>query len=337
MAEALSEAELTSLVFLPRFTTETRVRELSGRGVGLDLVMTTLRELGGEVSAHGTPGKGLAVEMTVPLSLAIQRGLVARVRGVRFVFPLAQISGVRPLGAGTLHGEDGGALRLLRADGLLFAQEEEPAAEPAGGGDGARAILLGGGLAFAVDAVEGEMELYIRPLPPGLPKREGIAGATVLPDGEVALVFSARELAEAATRERAAPAADADKRRILIADDSGTVRATLAALLTAAGYAVGEARDGRHALAEALAGTWDLVVSDVDMPRMDGIAFCRAYREAGGAAKVVLLTYKDDEATKRAAAEAGAAAVWSKAQLADPKAFLASLAAAMPADAGSEK
>ncbi|MBQ7253040.1 MAG: response regulator, partial [Kiritimatiellae bacterium] len=338
MAEALSEAELASLVFLPRFTTEKSVRELSGRGVGLDLVMTTLRELGGEVSARSAAGKGLAVDMTVPLSLAIQRGLVARVRGVRFVFPLAQISGVRPLGAGALRGEDGGETRLVRADGVLFAPPAEEGAadaEPVGAGDGARAVLLGGGLALAVDAVEGEMELYIRPLPPGLPKREGIAGTTVLPDGEVALVLSARELAEAATRERAAPAADADKRRILIADDSGTVRATLAALLTAAGCAVGEARDGRHALAEALAGTWDLVVSDVDMPRMDGIAFCRAYREAGGAAKVVLLTYKDDEATKRAAAEAGAAEVWSKARLADPKAFLASLAAAVPERGGA--
>ena len=101
-------------------------------------------------------------------------------------------------------------------------------------------------------------------------------------------------------------------------------------LLTAAGYAVGEARDGRHALAEALAGRWELVISDVDMPRMDGISFCRAYREAGGGAKIVLLTYKDDEATKRAAADAGAAGLWSKARLAEPKAFLAALADAIP-------
>jgi two-component system sensor histidine kinase and response regulator WspE len=331
MAEALNEEDLTSLVFLPRFTTETEVRELSGRGVGLDLVMTTLRELGGEVEAHGAKGKGFSVTMSVPLSLAIQRGIVARVRGVRFVFPLSHISGVRPLGKdGGLRDGAGNALRIARADALLFERE----ADGAEAGNEARAILLDGGVALAVDAVEGEMELYIRPLPPGLPQRAGIAGATVLPDGEVALVLSPRELLETAQRG-GTPPADGGKRRILIADDSETVRTTLSALLAAAGYAVGEARDGRHALAEAIGGKWDLVVSDVDMPRMDGISFCRALREAGERVRTVLLTYKDDAKTKREAAEAGAVAVWSKARLADPKEFLAAIAAAMPERSGA--
>jgi len=329
MAPSLDRDDLTSLVFLPRFTTESRVGELAGRGVGLDLVMTTLRELGGDVAAHGEPGKGLSVTMTVPLSLAIRRGIVARVRGVRFVFPLSQVSGVRPLGGGAppLRNATGEDLRLVRAADLLFPPDAdgEEAAPAAAGGEETRAVLLGNDLALSVDAVEGQMELYIRPLPPGLPRREGIAGATVLPDGEVALVLAARQLVETA-RQAGAPPPEAGKKRILVADDSETVRRTLSALLAAAGWAVGEARDGRHALAKALAGKWDLVLSDVDMPRMDGIAFCRALKESGESVRTVLLTYKDDEATKRAGLAAGAAAVWSKARLADPKAFLDAVA-----------
>lgn len=284
-AAHLGEPEAQALIFRSEVSTSPIITQLSGRGLGLAIVREKTEKLGGEVSVESRPGFGTAFRMVVPATRATFRGILVEAAGRQLVVPTLQVERVtraRPEDIKTVEGRetisfDGRAVALVRlADALALPPAEHRA--PPGG---APVLVLGSGeqrVAFTVDAVLDEQEVLVKPLRKPLSRVRNIAAATVLGSGLIApilnvadLLKSARKASGAATQ--AAPqgaAVPATTRRILIVEDSITSRMLLKTILESAGYNVKTAVDGIEAFTLLRAEDFDLVVSDVEMPRLNG-------------------------------------------------------------------
>jgi two-component system chemotaxis sensor kinase CheA len=299
-----AEAAGLDLVFRPGFSTAGRITEVSGRGVGLDAVTATVESLQGSVTLATEPGAGTTFTLTLPLTLAMTRCLVLQAAGRTMALPLATVSRVARVDDRDL-GRSGGraALRGPGAPVALAGLAEVLGLAPAGDGapeSGPRpprlAVISASGGAAAgvlVDEIRGEEEIVVTTLPPPLRRVRFTAGATVLGTGEVVPVLHAGEVFRAALGHRpggpagpgAVPAGDAADpgpagapKVVVVADDSVTTRTLERVILESAGYEVRTAADGGQALALVQAGGCDAVVSDVQMPVLDGFALCERLR-----------------------------------------------------------
>lgn len=314
LLDKMSHKELLDFLFLPGFSTQHRGADLEGRGIGLDVVHTIVSQVGGQVTLESEPGRGTRVEMSIPLSLAIQRGLQVSIAGEPYLFPLAQIDQVRHLTPddwtrGRVE-ESGRTYSLVRANRLL-ALPDETADEKI-----THAILLSNtslAYAVAVEEIIGEYDVVLRPLPPQLGRIETISAAAILGDGTPVLVFTANELLNAAQRLQklgtaAAPDRPASRAKILLVEDSKTVCEAETKILQDAGYEVITAADGAAAIALIGAFLPDLILSDVDMPCMDGLEMTRRLRELPQTRKIpiILISYKDRPEDMQSGLDAGA-------------------------------
>jgi two-component system sensor histidine kinase and response regulator WspE len=329
MAADLDRQELLEFLFLPGFSTAAEVTEYSGRGVGLDVVQSTARELGGVARIESEAGRGTAFELELPITLSVVRALLVEVAGETLAFPLARIERVvRPDASEVravegrmqfvLEGESVGIVDAARVLGL--AEARRPAARET-------VVVLSSGDArygFAVDGFAGEEDLVVRALDPRLGKVPHLSAAAVRESGDPVLIVDTEDvlqsvrmsLSEGRLRgaRPAIAASGARARRALVVDDSATVREVERQLLVRMGFEVETAVDGMdgwHALRE---GSFDLVVSDIDMPRMNGIEFVRTLRADPRFATlpVVVVSYKDREEDRLAGLEAGATAYLTK-------------------------
>jgi two-component system chemotaxis sensor kinase CheA len=287
-----SHGQWLDLLFQAGFSTAAEVSAISGRGIGLDIVRRRLEELGGEVHLHSSPERGSRFELRVPIRLLTARTLLVQCGDHRAGLPIADVAGVFALKPG--QAEQVGGRRLVRWQG------EPLALEPLGGrlGWAGRAAdhghvvvvsALGGVKALLVDDVVGEVEQPAVPPPPNLAGLPLLAGVIVLGEGDVIPLLDARELVRAGAAAAAhvapavsfAPSAEpqGERQRVLVVDDSPTVRALHRSVLQAAGYAVLVCEDGVDALATLEQRSADLVVTDIQMPRMDGLTLIRRIRE----------------------------------------------------------
>src|SRR6185312_7871172 len=274
-AERLDEAQVIDLLFRSGFSTAAEVTELSGRGVGLDVVRDAATRLQGSASMTSTMGRGSAVHLTVPLTVAAHSGIVVEERGRRFALPLAQVERVvrataaelRDDGARTVFDLDDEPLPIARLSTLLDA--------PARGGKSAVTILVArageGRVGIVCERLIGQRELLLRPLPTELSTLDHISGVALLPSGEAIFVLSPVVLARQPQQRRKTTPSAPRERAVLIADDSITIRSLLRHALEAAGFRVRTATDGEEALQLAGLERFDLVVADVRMPRVDGL------------------------------------------------------------------
>jgi two-component system chemotaxis sensor kinase CheA len=262
------------------------ITQLSGRGLGLAIVREKAEKLGGRVAIESRIHAGTTIRMTLPLTLATFRGVLVESARRTFVVPTAQVERVTrftPEDVQTVEGRDtlsinGRALALTRLAQVLqlppVAQAQSPAATAA--------LILGVGndrIAFAVDAVLDEREVLVKRFARPLSRVRNIAGATVLGSGEVAPILNVADLLKSARKTGpalrvvagpvAAPEAAAAK-RILIAEDSITSRMLLKGILESAGYEVKTAVDGLEAFTLLRSERFDALVSDVEMPRLNG-------------------------------------------------------------------
>ncbi|MDR7150086.1 two-component system chemotaxis sensor kinase CheA [Hydrogenophaga palleronii] len=285
-AERLGEAEALALVFRSDVSTSPIITPLSGRGLGLAIVREKTEKLGGEVSVESHPGLGTTFRIVVPATRAIFRGILVEAAGQHLVVPTLQVERVirarsediQTVGGRETIAFDGRAVALVRlADALAQPPVERQDLVPGGGA----ILVLGSGeqrVAFAVDAVMGEQEVLVKPLRKPLLRVRNIAGATVLGSGLIAPILNVADLLKSArkvsgTAALAGPisAAVPDKtRRILIVEDSITSRMLLKTILESADYHVKTAVDGLDAFTLLRAEDFDLVVSDVEMPRLNG-------------------------------------------------------------------
>ncbi|MDQ3624690.1 MAG: response regulator, partial [Verrucomicrobiota bacterium] len=314
-----------ALIFRSGLSTSGIITEISGRGLGMAIVREKVEKLGGEIFIETRPGAGTSFHILLPVSLATFKGILVSAGGQRFVIPTASIERITRVpqdGIKTVENREtialnGHALSLAWLSDVL----ERPRPQPANPGGFVEVVVLGAGdkrIAFAVDEVLHEQEVLVKTIGQPLVKVRNVAGATVLGSGTPVLILHAPDLLKSAVRLAAAgaprgdrsatPEAESQARRIVVADDSVTSRMLLKNILESAGYHVTTAVDGADALAALRSGEFDLLVSDVEMPRLDGFELTAKVRADRKLAElpVVLVTALGSREHRERGIEVGA-------------------------------
>ncbi|MQA52485.1 hybrid sensor histidine kinase/response regulator [Pseudomonas piscis] len=334
-AAQLSEEELLTFLFLPGFSLRDKVTEVSGRGVGLDAVQHMVRQLRGAVVLEQVSGQGSRFHLEVPLTLSVVRSLVVEVGGEAYAFPLAHIERMRDLEPedivqveGRQHfWHEGRHVGLVAASQLL----QRPATQ-----DGAATLKVvvirerEAVYGIAVERFIGERTLVVLPLDERLGKIQDISAGALLDDGRVALIVDVEDMLRSVDKlldtgrlERIArhhqQHAQAARKRILVVDDSLTVRELQRKLLINRGYDVAVAVDGMDGWNALRSESFDLLITDIDMPRMDGIELVTLLRRDNRlqSLPVMVVSYKDREEDRRRGLDAGADYYLAKASFHD--------------------
>src|SRR5574343_1935113 len=314
---------LNEFIFHPGFTTADALSAVAGRGVGMDVVKTEVAALGGRIETSSEAGQGVTFRLYLPLSLAVTQTLLVRVGSRIHAIPSTMIEQVLELKEGPL--------AELRAQGEAQWQGNRYPFHflPHLLGDLAAmpemhrqywVLLLRSGtqrVAVQVDALQGNQEVVVKNLGPQLARVVGMAGATVLGDGQVVLILNPVALASRLTQAHAVPApvdtqaatdAPSTLPTVLVVDDSLTVRKITSRLLAREGYQVVRAKDGVEALEQLIEARPDVILSDIEMPRMDGFDFVRNLR-ADARLKdipIIMITSRTADKHRQYAIEIGA-------------------------------
>ena len=297
--EGVGDAEALYAIFRSGLSTAATVSEVSGRGVGLDVVRTSLAAVRGRVEVHSEPGAGSEFRLSVPITLAVLPCLVVETAGRRLAIPMHSVVSAEAAGWAEDWVEGQVVIRvrdqiLPVSDLAVTLDGATPADAPAGDRPAVVVASMTRRHAFRVDALLGQRNLVVKDLGRLLPRLNLLAGAALEPDGSILLVLDVSGLVDRARWMRSVARSAADPRAgatapaalptpagppsVLVVDDITVVRELERSILEEAGYRVRTAGDGREALA-ALAGELpDLVVTDVDMPNLDGLELTRAIR-----------------------------------------------------------
>ena len=290
-AAGLSEADLRELIFHPGFSTAQEVTELAGRGIGMDIVRSEAAGLGGRVSLDSQRGRGTTFMVRLPLTLAVTQVVVLSTGGNTYAVPSVLVEQVQQLKAGALaaaYAEGAVAWRGEQVP-LYFLSEllGDSSVAPVTQQYSPLLILRSGDkrVAVHVDEVVGNREVVVKNIGPQLARMPGVAGATVLGSGDIVLILDPVPLAQRLMdAERAAPGAEQAPQAprgqpiVMVVDDSLTVRRVTQRFLTREGYQVMLAKDGVDALEQLQTVTPDLMLVDIEMPRMDGFDLTRNVR-----------------------------------------------------------
>ena len=322
IASRLSESELLEFLFLPSFSTATEVTETSGRGVGMDVVQTMVQAVGGVIHTSTAVGKGTTFHMQLPLTLSINRTLMVEISGEAYAFPIARVDRALVLDKSQIeHVED----KQFFTDesekiGLLSAAQILELNEPPDADDLCVVVISDHMTKYGlvVDRFLGEHDLVVRPLDARLGKIQDVSSAAFTEEGTLILILDPEDLVHSidalisgdrvrkVALAQAKPAAAV--KRILVVDDSITVREVERKLLQNRGYDVEVAVDGVDGLNAVRLGSYDLVISDVDMPRMTGIELVTQIKQDPQlkSLPVMIVSYKDRDEDRMAGLEAGA-------------------------------
>jgi two-component system sensor histidine kinase and response regulator WspE len=323
VALGLSDAEVLDHVFVPGFSTADEVTEISGRGVGLDVVRSVVQEVGGSVRVASDLGAGTSIHLQLPITLSVIRAVVVEIAGEPYAFPMMRIDRI----VSVPHAD----LRTLENHQFFLLEDKS-----VGLVSGRQVLEVDGGTAPPVDAVPvvvlsdrtrlcgvavdrflGEHDLVIRPLDPRLGKVADVSAASVMTDGTPLLILDVEDLLRSTMlllqggrlgKVGAAEAGARRRKKVLIVDDSITVREVQRQILANRGYQVDTAVDGLDGWHLLRNGEFDLVISDVDMPRMNGIDLVRSIKQDPRLrdVPVMIVSYKDREEDRRRGLEAGA-------------------------------
>jgi two-component system chemotaxis sensor kinase CheA len=327
-AAALSDQDALELIFLSELSTSPLITDISGRGLGLVIAREKVLAIGGQLSVATSRGGGTTFTLRIPLSLATFRGVLVTSRGRMFVIPTSNVDRVVIVDSGAvvlLEGREtvaleGRAVSLVALGDLLGL----PAPEGDSPAERRLALILlvsGTRIALVVDEVRGEQEVLVKNLGRQLARVRNVSGATVLATGEVVPILNPTDLLRSASLAPEPASAGlpleteaAPKRKILVAEDSVTSRMLLQSILESAGFQVQTTVDGVEAFAALRTEPFDLLVSDVDMPRMNGFELCRKVRGSSRTADlpIVLVTTLDSREDREKGIDAGANAYIAK-------------------------
>ncbi|MBE9095969.1 hybrid sensor histidine kinase/response regulator, partial [Tychonema sp. LEGE 07203] len=337
-AQEFSIAELYDFLFWPGFSTAEGVSDLSGRGVGLDVVRTNLRTVRGTVKVDSRLGKGTSFIIKLPLLLSITDALMVKTDRNKIAVPLDAVEEILHIKASEVHTAGNQPMlwwreefiRLVRMQDLLeysVLGPDAPSPDPLTQ-DHIPVLVLAsseGMLAVAVERLIGQQEIVVKPLPPPLSKPRGVLGSTILGDGKVVTILDVDDLVgqPSAVNSSIAPVSGklspvpslSQSPQILIVDDSYTIRQLLSMMLSRARYRVVQAKDGLDALEKLQNGLdCSLAIVDIEMPRMDGFELLRSMRSTQRFAKipVAMLTSRSGEKHRQMAMELGANQYFTK-------------------------
>jgi len=317
------ERELADCIFLPGMSTSVSVTRVSGRGVGLDVVKSKLASMHGRVDLSFESGRGTRFTLTVPLTLTSVRAVLFGANGQTYAVDAASVRKVLRIGADDIRSIEGREVLFIEGQPMpivslleLLGGSSHSALTGAGK---VPVVLLSAGnrqAAFVVDVLLGEREIMIRTLGARLRSIRGVGGATILVDGKIALILDPAELVMQAFNplrssrlaEEIAVLPHTAKKHLLVVDDSVTIRTLEKSILEAAGYEVTVAADGVEAWQLLLENGADLVVSDIEMPRMDGFSLTETIRGSKRFrdVPVILVTAMESDEDKARGLVAGA-------------------------------
>ena len=324
VAEKLAEPELLQFLFLPGFTLKGDVTEISGRGVGLDVVQNMVRSVRGNVRISAQPGRGLRIQLQLPLTLSVLRALLVEVAGEPYAIPSKQVTRALRLQRENIEVLEG-RHHFRFGDqqvGLLTAHQVFDCDAPQLFGNEVPVVVLGDHNArygLVVDRFLGERELVVQPLDARLGKVRDISAAALMEDGSPVLIVDADDMVRsieklvaetpvAQIQHSGLELAARKRKRILVVDDSLSVRELVRKLLASHGYLADVAVDGVDGWNTVRAGKHDLVITDVDMPRLDGIELATLIKQDPilKSLPVMIVSYKDREEDRLRGLEAGA-------------------------------
>ncbi|MBC7405471.1 MAG: Hpt domain-containing protein [Cytophaga sp.] len=339
--DSISDAEVVNMIFEPGFSTASEVTELAGRGVGMDVVRSEAASLGGRVSVHSVEGKGAHFTINLPLTLAVTQVVILTAGGKTFAVPSVLVEQVQQLKSAMLtNAYNEGAIvwqgnrvpmyylptMLGELDAVPMAQQYSPLLIMKSGSER---------VAIHVDDVIGNREVVVKNIGPQLARMTGIAGATVLGSGDIVLILNPVPLAQRMEHEHArnpqahiaglsqdmgavaelanenTPSAPVQGLRtqhtVMVVDDSLTVRRVTQRLLLREGYQVILAKDGIDALEQLQSITPDVMLVDIEMPRMDGFDLTRNIRGDARTSHIpiIMITSRTADKHRNYAAELG--------------------------------
>lgn len=317
----LDDAQAAALVFRAGLSTAAAITAVSGRGVGLDAVRSSVEGVRGRVAVTSVPGQGTTFTLVVPLTLAVLPCVLVEVAGERYAIPThATVVLLEDPDAAEV-GLEGGRAVWVGGDIVPLADLSTVVGAAAAATGPAIVLDVGAGsaqprCALRLDAVHGQRDVTVTELGGVVPHGLLVSGASIEPDGSVVLVLDPVALADrvgrvrvpAATRVAAGVADEEAPTSILVVDDALTVRELQRSILARAGYDVRTAADGQDALARLAERRPDLVVTDVEMPVLDGLGLTRAIRASPALASVpvLMVTSRASDADRREGLEAGA-------------------------------
>lgn len=323
-AARLSEAELLEFLLLPGFSLRDQVTDLSGRGVGLDAVHDVVKRVRGTVRITHEPGLGTRVQLQLPLTLSVIRSLLIEVAGEPYAVPLAHVNRTLNVSRAEIELLEGHQHIAFagRRIGVVTAHQILDTAPPTDQSDAVSMIVIGDGphtYGVVVDRFLGERMLVVQPLDPRLGKVRNITAGALMENGDPVLIADVDDWLRSVerlvaggdlkhTQHGVAQVAQRTTRRVLVVDDSLTVRELERKLLATRGYDVTIAVDGMDGWNAVRGERFDLVITDIDMPRMDGIELVTLIKRDPQlqALPVMIVSYKDREEDRRAGLNAGA-------------------------------
>lgn len=332
--QQMTEEELLAFLFLPGFSMSQQVTEVSGRGVGLDVVQHEIRRMRGNVRLLQNADQGCLFHLELPLTLSVVRALVVTIGGEAYAFPLAQIERMLRLPRSAIVQLEGRQHFWLENEhvGLISAAQLLQCSEKQGDDDSIPIVLIRDREQYhglAVEAFLGEFTLVLMPLDARLGKVRDVAAGALLHDGTPVLILDVDDLLNSVGKllgaghlervDHASHARQAISKRVLVVDDSLTVRELERKLLLSRGYQVAVAVDGMDGWNALRAEPFDLLITDIDMPRMDGIELVTQVRQDPRlrSLPVMVVSYKDREEDRRRGLEAGADYYLAKASFHD--------------------
>lgn len=319
--DMLSENELIDYLFHPSFTTRQDVGAISGRGVGLDVVRRNIQELRGSVQLHNHPGEGVTFEIHIPFTLSVNRAAIVLAAGREYAVPLQDIQQVKRYSAAELEAGDGLCLRF--GDGLVpvtnlgyCLQLENKHTDLPAGGEGLLVIVFRRGeelCAVSVEEVVEQREIIVKNLGSHLTHVVGVSGVTLTGSGELIPILNLRELVEMKTPhgkgadQPPLPPGLNEPLKVLIVDDSISVRHSVARLVESQAWKQQQAVDGLDGLAKLESFRPDVIVLDIEMPRMNGYEFKSNINnnEEFRDIPVIMLTSRTSEKHQQKARELG--------------------------------
>ena len=323
MAAELSDHELLEFLFLPNFSTRKSVSKISGRGVGMDVVHSVINEVRGKIRSATKLNEGSSFEMQLPLTLSVLRSLLTEINSEAYAFPLVSIDHVLQLTPDQIQEVEGRQYFTYNEKriGIVSAQQVFKTETPSlANVENIFVIVLSDRLntyGITVDKLLGVRDLVVQRLNPSLGKIKDINSASILEDGTPVLIIDVEDVFRSLDQlisgnrlMRIGSDDDSERRtkRILVADDSITVREVERKMLAAQGYKVDVAVDGMDAWNTLRANEYDLVVSDIDMPRMNGFELVSLIKDDPNLSDlpVIIVSYKDREEDRQKGLEVGA-------------------------------
>ena len=324
--DRMSDRDVADLVFLPGFSTASIITDLSGRGVGMDVVRSAIEGLKGSVIVDTERGVGTRFALQLPLTLTTTRAMMVECGALSFSIPIGYVTEVVEV-------EPGAITQVVDREAVSLRDQMIPIADLGqvlGLGGPTRALescptvlIVRSGpdhIALTVDSIIDEQDILLKPLPAHLGETPCVSGVCIFGDSQISVVLHVPGLVEAMRTMRRTPATGSTAplrsagKRILVVDDSLNTREIEKSILEAHGYEVDLAADGVEGLAMALETPYDMVVTDLDMPRMDGFALVERLRNESDHAHtpIVIVTSREQEADRRRGIEVGADAYISK-------------------------